>query len=191
MNLRRAASHSRRRTDNWSFHQYIESPVRPCPCRGIEWSHAATSFRLAAHTVSSNDPADLDQPSSSMSMVSPRCLCSLSLLSRLVFQEGLLPFLSSPEVELQELQFLPHNIRSSALNIGQETLPETWATFFSPLSAQVRHRGGALHSLATCDAPPPLHLQQASFLSGSVQPRETWPYPWHMLSDEAVHPPHP
>ena len=29
VNLRRAARHSRRRTDNWSFHQYIESPVRP------------------------------------------------------------------------------------------------------------------------------------------------------------------
>ena len=31
VNLRRAARHSRRRTDNWSFRQYIESPVRPCP----------------------------------------------------------------------------------------------------------------------------------------------------------------
>ena len=46
------------------------------------------------------------------------------------------------------------------------------------LSAQVRHRGGAFHSLATCDTPP--HLQQASFLPGSVQPRDTWPYPWHL-----------
>ena len=91
VNLRRAARHSRRRTDNWSFYQYIESPVRPCPRRGIEWSHAATTFRLAARMVSSNDPADLAQPSSSMSLVSLRCLCSLSLLSRLVFQEGLLP----------------------------------------------------------------------------------------------------
>ena len=35
-----------------------------------------------------------------------------------------------------------------------------------------------MHSLATCDAPP--HLQQASFLPGSVQPRDTWPYPWHL-----------
>ena len=64
-----------------------------------------------------------------------------------------LGFLSSPEVELQELRFLPLNLLISALNIGQEPLPEAWATSFSPLSAQVRHRGRALHSLATCDAP--------------------------------------
>ena len=63
-------------------------------------------------------------------------------------------------------------------NIGQAPLPEAWVTSFAPLSAQVRHRGGALHSLATCDAPP--HPQQASFLPGSVQPRDTWPYPWHL-----------
>ena len=49
LNLCRAVRHSRRRTDNWSFHQYIESPVRLCPRRGIEWSHEATTFRLAAH----------------------------------------------------------------------------------------------------------------------------------------------
>ena len=97
VNLRRAASHSRRRTDNWSFHQYIESPVSPCPSRGIEWSHAATTFRLVARTVSSNDPADLAQPSSSMSLVSTRCFCTLSLLRRLVFQEGLLPLPPLPE----------------------------------------------------------------------------------------------
>ena len=65
VNLRRAERHSRRRTDNWSFHQYIKSLVRPCPQRGIEWLHAATTFRLAARTVSSNDPADFAQPSSS------------------------------------------------------------------------------------------------------------------------------
>ena len=41
-------------------------------------------------TVSSNDPADFAQPSSSMSLVSSRYSPSLSLLSRLVFQEGLL-----------------------------------------------------------------------------------------------------
>ena len=83
--------HYRRSTDNWSFYQYIESPVRPCPRRGIKWSHVATTFRLSAHTVSSNDSADLVLPSSFMSLVSSRCFCSLSLLSRLVFQEGLLP----------------------------------------------------------------------------------------------------
>ena len=49
---------------------------------------------------------------------------------------------------------------------------------FFALSAQVRHRGGALHTLATCDAPP--HLQQASFLPGNAQQRGTWPYPWHL-----------
>ena len=56
VNLRRAVRHFLRRTDNWSFHHYIESPVRPCPWRGMEWSHAATTFRLAARTVCSNDP---------------------------------------------------------------------------------------------------------------------------------------
>ena len=91
LNLRCAARHFRRRTDNWPFHQYIESPVHPCPRRGIEWSHAATTFRLAARTVSPNDPADLAKPSSSMSLVSSRFFCSLSLLSHLVFQERLLP----------------------------------------------------------------------------------------------------
>ena len=35
-----------------------------------------------------------------------------------------------------------------------------------------------MHSLTTCDAPP--HLQQASFLPGSMQPRDTWLYPWHL-----------
>ena len=88
VNFRRAARHSRRRTDSWSFHQYTESPVRPCPWRSMEWSHAATAFRLATRTVSSNDPADLAQPSSFMSQVSSRCLCSLSLLSRLASGEA-------------------------------------------------------------------------------------------------------
>ena len=70
MNLRRAARHSRRRTGNWSSHQYIEAPERLCPQRGIEGSHVAISFRLTARTVSSNNPADLAQSSSSMSLVS-------------------------------------------------------------------------------------------------------------------------
>ena len=70
------------------------------------------------------------------------------------------------------------NLRSSALNTGQEPLPEAWVTSFSPLLAQARLLRVALHSLATCDAP--LHLQQASFLLGSVQPRDSWPYPWHL-----------
>ena len=59
--------------DNWSFRQYIESPVRSCPRRGIEWSHAVTTFRLAARTVYSNDLADLAQPSSSMTLFCSRC----------------------------------------------------------------------------------------------------------------------
>ena len=92
VNLCRTVRHFQRRTDKWWFHQYIESPVRPCPRRGMEWSHAATTFRLTAGTVSSNDPADPAQPSSSMSLVSSRCSPSLSLLSRFVFQEGLLTF---------------------------------------------------------------------------------------------------
>ena len=96
--------------------------------------------------------------------------------------QKVLGFLPSPEVELQKLQFLSLNLRSSALNIGQEPLTEEWATSFSLLSAQVRHRGEALHSLATCDAPP--HLQQAPFLPGSVQSRETWPYPSHLKHRE-------
>ena len=91
VNLRRAVRHSRCRTDSWSFHQYIESLVRPCPRRDKEWSHAATTFRLAARTVSFNDPADFSQPSSPMSLVSSRCFRILSLPSRIVFQEGLLP----------------------------------------------------------------------------------------------------
>ena len=51
-----------------------------------------------------------------------------------------------------------------------------------------------MHFLAMCNAPP--HLQQASLLPGSVQPRDTWPYislapeaPCYldMLMDAAVH----
>ena len=88
VNLRRALRHFRRRTDNWSFHQYIESPVRPCPRRGIEWSHAANTFRPATRT---GDPGVLVQPSSSMSLVSSRCSRSLSFLIRLVFQRDSSP----------------------------------------------------------------------------------------------------
>ena len=43
---------------------------------------------------------------------------------------------------------------------------------------QVRHSRGALHSLDLCVKSP--QLQQASFLLGWVQPRETWPYLWHL-----------
>ena len=95
VNLRRAVRHFRRRTDNWLLHQYIESPVRPCPRRGMEWSHTATTFRLAARTVSSNDPADPAQPSSSRNLVSLRCTRSLSLLNRFVLRGGA-PHLSVP-----------------------------------------------------------------------------------------------
>ena len=80
----RAVRHFRRKTDNWSFHQYIESPVRPCPRRGIDWSPAATTFRLATRTVSSNDPTDPAEPSTSMSLDYSRCTRSLFLLSRFV-----------------------------------------------------------------------------------------------------------
>ena len=68
------------------------------------------------------------------------------------------------EVELQELHFLPLNLRSSSRKTGQEPLPETWATSLSPLSRHVRHLGIASQLLATCPATP--HLQQESFLSG-------------------------
>ena len=88
VNLRRAVRHFRRRTDNWSFHQYIESPVCPRPRRVMEWSDAATIFRLAARTVSSNVPADLAQPSSSMSLVSSRCSQNLTFLSRVGSRRG-------------------------------------------------------------------------------------------------------
>ena len=51
--------------------------------------------------------------------------------------------------------------------------------FLTPISSsQAPGGGGGLHSLATCDTPP--HLQQASFLPGSAQPRDTWPYHWHL-----------
>ena len=50
--------------------------------------------------------------------------------------------------------------------------------FFAPINIG-EAPGGALHSLATCNAPP--HLQQTSFLTVSVPPRETWPYPWDLM----------
>ena len=90
VNFRRDARHSRRRAARWSFHQYIE----PLAClrlrRDIEQSQAATTFCLAERTVASNNPAGQTQPSTSMSLVSSRCSRSLFLLSRLMFQEGLL-----------------------------------------------------------------------------------------------------
>ena len=63
----------------------IESPVCPCPRRGMEWSHAVTTFHLTSRTVSSNVRVDAAQPSSSMSLISSRCSRSLSLLTRYVF----------------------------------------------------------------------------------------------------------
>ena len=68
VNLRGAVRHFRRRTDSWSLHQFIESPARPCLRRGIKWSHAATTFRLAARRVSSNDSADLAQSRSELGL---------------------------------------------------------------------------------------------------------------------------
>ena len=65
-------------------HRFPGAPVPPAR------EHSETTFRLAARTVPSNDPADFAQPSSSMNLVSSRYFRSLSLLSRLVFQEGLL-----------------------------------------------------------------------------------------------------
>ena len=70
--FRRAVRHSRRRTNNWSFRQYIELLLRLCPQRGIEWSHAVTTLRLVTRTKSSNDPESFTQPSPSMSLVSSR-----------------------------------------------------------------------------------------------------------------------
>ena len=87
-------------------------------------------------------------------------------------QEGLGILLPS-EVELQELQFLPLNLRSSSPKTGQEPPPETWAMFLSPLSKQVWHLGIALQLWAKCPVAP--HLQQALFLSGLQQPRDPWP----------------
>ena len=74
---------------------YIQFLVRLCPRRGIEWSHAATTFCLVACTVSPNDSAHFAQPCPFMSLVSSRYSRSLSCLSRLVFYEGfrLLPLL--------------------------------------------------------------------------------------------------
>ena len=50
--FRRVVRHSRRRTDNWLFRQYIELLLRLCPQRGIEWSHAATTFHLVTRSLS-------------------------------------------------------------------------------------------------------------------------------------------
>ena len=115
VNLHRAVRHFRRRTHNWSFHQYIESPVRPCPRRGMEWSHAATTCRLAARTVSSNDSVDLAQPSSSISLVSSKCSRSLSLLSR--FFTGGAPYLSAPSCIHWVIPF--QNAKLNALVVTQ------------------------------------------------------------------------
>ena len=46
--------------------------------------------------------------------------------------QKVLGFLPSPEVEPQELQFLPLNLRSSALNIGQEPPPKYGRHLFRP-----------------------------------------------------------
>ena len=86
----RVFKYSQRRIDNL-FQLYIELLLRLCPQRGIELSHAATTFGLVTRTTSSNDQADFTQTSSSMSLVSSRYSQSLSSLSRLVFQQGLLP----------------------------------------------------------------------------------------------------
>ena len=55
----RTVRHLRSRTDNWSFYHYIDSLVPLWPWRGIEWSHTATTFRLVARTVSSNNPGEI------------------------------------------------------------------------------------------------------------------------------------
>ena len=51
--------------------------------------------------------------------------------------EGPVGILSPSEVELQELQFLPLNLRSSSWKTGQESPPETWAISLSPDPAGV------------------------------------------------------
>ena len=89
---------------------------------------------------------------------------------------GILP---PSEVELQELAFLPLNLRNSFRKTRQKPIPETWATSLSPLSEHTRHLGCALQFLAKCPVVP--HLQQASFLSGLLQPRDPWPYPKHLM----------
>ena len=80
VNFHRAARHSRRRAAKWSFHQFIEALACLRLRREIEKSLAAITFCLTRHTVSSNDPAGLTQPSSSMSLVSLSYNLSLSLL---------------------------------------------------------------------------------------------------------------
>ena len=145
VDLRRAVRHSRRRTDNWPFHQYIKSQVRPCRRRGIEWSHAATTFRLAARTVTSNDPADLAQPSSSMRLVSSRCFCSLSLLSLLVFQEGLLPLPPLPEFNGRLRSRMLNSMHWWSLKVI------TWRTHQSTILEATR---GAVKVRSIIDLPP-------------------------------------
>ena len=104
-------------------------------------------------------------------------------LSLAVWIRRSMGILSSPEVELQELHFLPLNLWSSSRKTGQDPLPETWAVFFSPLSVQFRHFGGALHSLALCVKS--LHLQQASFLLRWVQPHSLTFPSWSWLETSA------
>ena len=71
-----------------TVHHFIESPVRPCPRRGMEWSHAATTFRLTARTVSSNDPADPAQPRSTMSRIDWVTTFLVAKLNALVVTQG-------------------------------------------------------------------------------------------------------
>ena len=90
VNFCRTVRHSWRRAVNCIFytaHRTLHLPMLSTRHR----SHAATIFHLAHCTLSSNDSADLTQSSSSVSLISSRCSQSLSLLNRLVFQEGLLP----------------------------------------------------------------------------------------------------
>ena len=65
---------------NWSFQQYIELLLRLCPWRGIEWTHAATNFRLVTRTKFSNDPVGFTQLSPPMSLIFSRYSRSISLL---------------------------------------------------------------------------------------------------------------
>ena len=95
------------------------------------------------------------------------------------------------EVELQELQFLPLNLRSSSWKTGQEPLPDTWATFLLPLSAHVRHLGGVLQLLAASPtgvfpvgvaaAPGPVAVPKAPETAGD----------FHVLANAARYPPDP
>ena len=75
-------------TEYHSLSGCMEFLVHLCPRQDIELSHAVTTFRLVARTVSPNDSAHFTQPSPSMSLISSRYFQSLSLLSRVVFQKG-------------------------------------------------------------------------------------------------------